>query len=953
MILSRFFKPKWQHPDPEVRKQHILMLPVSDPLLAEIVQQDKEPEVRCAAVTRITELGLLQGIAARDPAVRVRECAADRLQELLAGKVADSLTLELCCKILSSLGSRHLEYLLLHAREPAIRLAVLKQVFEEALLSEVVVNDPVAEIRFAALEQIREPQTLEQLVKLARNRDKRIYRRARERLEASRIEKKRSERIEYLCQEMESLSWDGENGLHAARFPRLEKEWQGLESTAGIDLRQRYQQARERFLGQRQESMGRRLAIRELCASLEKFLEHLQSEGELSDELKFRIERTLESANYDWHQLVTANVSEGNRLEQHFSRLHQAIRERERVLQRSHERAERLREVLQQAQILLTQPSEILGSELKALKQRWLSLERPEIKTLAQQMQVQFEEAWSKLHGRLQQQEERREQELAEIQDSVALLEEALERGELQNAIDLHEQARERLQHNISLSRKQMLNLEARLQACVPRLGELRGWRRWGTDRVREQLCEEAEKLLSSPPQPEEIAQRIRELRADWKRLDKAEGNVASRGLWRRFDKACEQAYEPCQAHFDAQAKERQNNLMRKQALCERLEHFESTVDWDQVDWASADRLQREVQNQWHKIGSVPKAQKRAIERRYSQALRLMDERLQPERDRELRRRKALIQSVQAMAAGDDLRAAMEAAKKAQAAWHPTVQASQHEEQALWRKFRVACDAVFERRKVEQQTADQERQDNLARKTALCEEIEALTEVDDKALSRACQRIREIREEWTAIGLVPKVHYRTIERRFATACRRFALHEDELRKARFRDELQGMQQRALLCAQLETLLDGQDPVRAQRGVEQARREWETLGHLPSSVWEAEITRRFDRICQVLLEGGEIREALLQELRANLIKKQILCLRVEILAGVESPDEFAQAKMEYQVARLSDSLQGRNVESVDETRDIQLEWYCQGVLPAEQNELLEARFQRAVHALERH
>ena len=47
------------------------------------------------------------------------------------------------------------------------------------------------------------------------------------------------------------------------------------------------------------------------------------------------------------------------------------------------------------------------------------------------------------------------------------------------------------------------------------------------------------------------------------------------------------------------------------------------------------------------------------------------------------------------------------------------------------------------------------------------------------------------------------------------------------------------------------------------------------------------------------------------LLANLPIKQLLCLRLEIAAGVESPPEYAQARMEYQVARLSESLSGRD------------------------------------------
>ena len=95
--------------------------------------------------------------------------------------------------------------------------------------------------------------------------------------------------------------------------------------------------------------------------------------------------------------------------------------------------------------------------------------------------------------------------------------------------------------------------------------------------------------------------------------------------------------------------------------------------------------------------------------------------------------------------------------------WHPTVQASRREEQALWRQFRAACDAVFARRQAEQREADVERQINLARKTALCEELEGLTAGDSAAFGEARTRVQEAQAVWTAAGPVPRGTYKALE----------------------------------------------------------------------------------------------------------------------------------------------------------------------------------------------
>ena len=140
----------------------------------------------------------------------------------------------------------------------------------------------------------------------------------------------------------------------------------------------------------------------------------------------------------------------------------------------------------------------------------------------------------------------------------------------------------------------------------------MRGWRRWGTQQAREHLCEDAERLVGLADDPEEIIRQIKYLRTRWKSLEGAERR-GCRGVWKRFDGACERAYQPFQAYFDAQARERGENLAKRQVVCEHREQLGGTAhtDWERVDWPAADRLQREAQNQWRKLGAVPRRRRK------------------------------------------------------------------------------------------------------------------------------------------------------------------------------------------------------------------------------------------------------------------------------------------------------------------------------------------------------
>lgn len=945
MILSRFFKPKWQQTDPGTRKQALRGLENTDPTLVELARQDSDPTVRRAALDRLSDLDLLQGIAGEDADPVVRAAAQDRYRSLLAGRVADSPALASRLERLRHDPDTGLaEFLLHHAAELELRQAALEKIRPESSLAEIAIRNSHPEIRLAALERVHDPALLDQIARQSRNRDKRLYRRARERLDTLIAMQARATLSERLCAEMEHLLWDGESGPNAGRFPKLDQEWRNQETIASLELRERYTQARTRFLAERQASANRRTQRLELIASLETLLERLHHETEPNAELHASIQYATREAPAAWNYIGPTQDAESRRLDLKFQQLVQDIHDQERILHRNHARAARLREVLQKAETLLQQPSEVHDADLKHLRQHWEGLEHPESRGLASDLQSRFDGLLDKLRARLQRQAQQRDQEWKEIQEVTRQLETAAEEGELQQATQLQEQVHHRLKHNIGLSRAQMAAIEERLQACAARIGELRDWRRWGANQAREQLCAAAENLIGLEADPTDIAQRIQQARDAWKDLDHHEG-AAPKVLWKRFNTACERAYAPCQAYFEARVRERQQNLEKKAALCEQLEQFEAATDWRQVDWREADRLHRRAQEQWYKLGPINRSDRKSLDRRFHQVMQRLNRHLDAERDCEVQRRQQLIQQVQALAEGPDLRAAIEAAKRAQAVWHPTVQASPRQEQALWKGFRTTCDAVFARRQTEQQAADAERQVNLTHKLALCEEIEALATLDSERLPQARERLQAIQHEWDALGPISKGEQRALGQRFEAAVRQFARHEKSLRRSGVQEIFQHLHQRARLCARLEALLDtsADGPVLAS-----AQREWSDLPKLPAALTEP-MQQRFDAIHGALAGTPEQLQTLRANLERNMERKRIWCVCMEIIAGVESPPEQAQLRMEYQVARLSASLTGSVAKAgaFYDPHQLREQWCLTGALPAEEEAELDSRFLRAM------
>jgi hypothetical protein len=960
-LLDRFFKPKWQHPNPQVRKQALQTLDAKDPVLLQLAREDEDPGLRRAALGRLNDLQLMQQIAREDNEAGVREYAQARFRKLMLGNDSDSPGLEQRLDLLKQVTSAELvEYIAAHAAEAELRLQALCKVQTPSLFADLAIADPAAKVRTAALERVEDPADLERIARQARNRDKRISKIARERLQAQRSERQRSDSIQQVCIAMENLNWDGETGPAAARFVKLEEQWRDLEASAPDDIRQRYQQAHAQFFRRLQESAGRRAARQTLCRSLQEQIEQLQNKTnqvtEDPQQPAGQIQALVESTVHSWSEIGDIDVYdlESQRLQRQFEQLCQTLRTSGQRLRHDHEQLHQRQAVLKAADELLQQAGQVLEADVNELRQRWQRLPRLDNPVLLRDLQTRFEHQLERLQTRLQHQAQQKGQELATLQELLEQLEQALDAGELQQAIDLDGQARENLRSNISLSRHQMARLQERLQDSAATINRLRSWRRWGTNQVRENLCEEIESMIGVSDNPLDRSRLIRAARTTWKNLDGTEG-VAPRPLWKRFNDACERAYEPCRDYFDTQAKERLLNLEKRTALCVRLENFIAETDWDDtVDWRHVGQFERDMQKQWRKLGVVNRSDRKAIEQRYQTALQQLQDRLKPQLERDLQRRRGLIKQVEQLIEHDDLNEAIERVKHIQTQWQPEVLASKRREQTLWKQFRAACDAIFERRQAAREVMDAERQANLEQKTALCERIEQLThQLGEQAVSTVVQaraEIDQIQQQWDTIGSVPKNALRTLERRFNTARNQFeqnCLRQERLEK---RAEMEGLKQRASLCRQLETLLSVTAAGKIAGDLAQIRRQWDELPSLKSSL-TGPLDERFSVACHAADVEAD-RASLVQSLHDNQTKKQQLCLRMEIAAGSETPPEFAQQRLEYQVARLSESMVERRAVTDEEkaraeAQEIEREWYATGVLPSDQDQRLEQRFQQAL------
>jgi len=951
-MFARLFRPKWEHTDPRIRRKALESGDAPPEAVAKAAQEDEDLEVRRCAVEQLTELGLLAALIGSDPVSRIQEAADHRLRGLLAGPLPEGPPLEPRLQAIGHAESPDLcAFLARQAQAAEIRTAALQQVEDTDVLCAVAADDPVAAVRRAALDRIEDPEGWEKVARSARKRHKEISRVARERLDAHRKIQSDREAAERLSVEMEALAGAALHAESPMRFRRLSGQWDKLESPIPSQIAEGFGSARAQACVRIERFEAMLAERRAICVDLEGLLGATPGgEGPDAGAAEGLIER-LEEAIGRWEAAVQEADDEGP-LAERFGDLVKEVRQRSEHLARDHARARRLKELVRRATAALDDPAALQERRIKGFQRRWAELERPESGLLADALQQEFDTVQHALREQLNQQIRQRKHALEEAEQLISDLEEALTQGELEHALSLRDKARHRLKTAKGVAEPKRLGLQARLQGTHERLEHLRKWRHWGSGHARGHLCGEIETLAGSALTPAEIAARVRSAREAWRRIDRAEG-PAPEALWHRFDQACTLAYEPYQHERREQAALLQEHLAQKQALCHELDGFERGTDWKDVDWHETDRRVRKACERWRRIGPVPRKALKALEKTYRDVLERLEAHLGPERERELRRRQALIARVEGLANAPDPRAATREVKEAQRNWKPTVQAPHREEQALWEQFRAACDAVFSRIRQDREAADTERRANLDRKTALCAELEGLLDdagADYQALTR---RFAAADGEWAGIGAIPRQEERAIEGRYEALKERLADRQRQEAQAAAEAVLQGMQERSRLCERREVEVLESPPAEHARQalVEETLQAWQALAPLDPHQ-EEPLRARFDLAGHALNGDDEARRKLLDALAPNLDHRLELCLRMEVATGIDSPAEFAEARMQFQVARLSDALHHRLQEprsGGDPLRDLQIAWFQAGPVPRETRETLEARFERVLAA----
>jgi hypothetical protein len=344
--------------------------------------------------------------------------------------------------------------------------------------------------------------------------------------------------------------------------------------------------------------------------------------------------------------------------------------------------------------------------------------------------------------------------------------------------------------------------------------------------------------------------------------------------------------------------------------------------------------------------------------------------------------RKQLIETAENLRSDDGLDP-QERARKVQGLrdeWRKLSHMEPGQQRALWKTFDSTVTAAYEPSKQHFDAQAQQRQANLEQRHALCAELEALyaatdwENIQDSEAWRALQnQTNALRKRWKAIGTVNHKEWKPVNERFNAAMDAFETHFKAERSRNW-------QEREQLVTQAKALLETPDTAQAIADVKALQAEWQiTLASRPSDeqgLWkqfrepidalfarsreerdqkrterdaqqaaerqaqEAQHQREVERHQQqqAELESLAAQSALNKQAEAdsetrqqNQTKGESLCMHLEILLELETPAEFQQARMEYQIAQMRDAMRSRKATANPKAQALPLlkQWYALG------------------------
>lgn len=312
-------------------------------------------------------------------------------------------------------------------------------------------------------------------------------------------------------------------------------------------------------------------------------------------------------------------------------------------------------------------------------------------------------------------------------------------------------------------------------------------------------LCEKTEALLLEPSILTSFTL-LQQYHNEWKEIGPVPEDKKEE-IWARFKNASDLINQKRREHYEQMAQEQENNYQAKLALCLRAEEV------TQIDFTSMKQMNEagntasELLKTWRTIGPAPKQHNDEIWNRFKTTLdnffEHKKEAMQKIKEEQLdnyNRKVNLCIEAEAIALRKDWKKATEELLSLQKEWKEIGFVARKQSDAVWKRFRKACDDFFAAKEAYFSNIEANEKENMEKKEALIRKVSETPLADTR--EENLNIIKSFQREWTEIGYTPIAEKERLWKAFRAAIdQRFEqlrANESEMRRTNYQQHIQNI-----------------------------------------------------------------------------------------------------------------------------------------------------------------
>ncbi len=364
---------------------------------------------------------------------------------------------------------------------------------------------------------------------------------------------------------------------------------------------------------------------------------------------------------------------------------------------------------------------------------------------------------------------------------------------------------------------------------------------------------------------------------------------------------------EKRQKAFLALEEEKQQNLKRKEGIIEQIKAMVTTPEEANKNFDQLKKLQQE----WKEIKMVPAEKANELWRNYQlyveqfyDLLNLNREAREYDFKKNLEKKTRLCEAAEKLADEPDVISAFHQLQELHQEYRETGPVAKELREQIWARFKAASTVINKRHQQHFEELRSREEENLTKKTALCEKVEEIARQENKTSAdweKHTKEIIAVQQEWKTIGFAPQKMNVKIFERFRAACDDFFGRKGEFFKQLKAQFAENAEKKKALVEKAQALTDSTDWKATSDKLIALQKEWKTIGMVPKKLGD-QLWHDFLTACNHFFEArNAVHAGTRNEEHENLNRKRDIIARLQQLledAGDDLQEKVQQLTEQY-------------------------------------------------------